>query len=377
MSKRLALPALLLLIITAFPTSTNPALNPMATKTTTNTTPTILGPTAAFTYNPCTLCAVPGDLVMFDASWSRSPSGPITIYSWNFGDNTPVQNTTSPTTTHDYFGYPNKWTATLTVTDNSKQTNTISQQVLFEVHPVFTYHPSFQMAGQPVVFNATASISYNSTSPIQTFLWTFGDGTTGSGALPKHIYNNPGLYRTTLQLVTNDGNPQISETVIVTSAIISPPIFTGTFKDINVTITGTINHNTTTQTLTASLILSITNTTSGQTIYMKSLNITKTFPFGTINPRFLLAIPLPTVTLGVRCTFHSDTGATSCMISKNPDLDHNGTVDLQDVSTMVYDFGSVPGSPHWDPNADLAGNNVIDLTDVSIAIYDFGISVFT
>jgi hypothetical protein len=377
MSKRIALPALLLLIITIFPASTSPALNPAPTKTTTNTTPTILGPTAAFTYNPCVMCAVPGDLVMFDASWSKSPTGPIALYAWNFGDNTPIQNTTNPTTSHDYFGYPGKWIVTLTVTDSYKQTNMISQQVLFDVHPVFTYHPSFPLVGQPVLYNATASISYNGTSPIQAYLWTFGDGTTGTGQLVKHAYNNVGLYRPSLELVTSDGNPQISETLIATNTVTSPLIFTGTFKDINVTISGTISYDTTTQTLTASLSITVTNTTSGQTLYMKNLNITKTYPPGITDPRFIISIPLATVTIGVRCSYKSDTGTLSCIITKNPDLDQNGTVDLQDVSAIVYDYGSVPGSPHWDPNADLAGDNAIDLIDVSIAVYDFGMPVFT
>jgi PKD domain len=376
MSKRFALPALLLLIITIFPTSTSPALNPAATRTT-NTTPTILGPTAAFTYNPCVMCAVPGDLVTFDASWSKSPTGPITLYAWNFGDNTPIQNITSPTTNHDFFGYPGKWIVSLTVTDGNKQTNTISQQVLFDIHPVFTYRPSFPLAGQPVLFNATASISYNGTSPIQAYLWSFGDGTTGAGSMIKHTYNNPGLYRTTLELVTSDGNPQISETLVVANTVASPPIFTGTFRDINLTISGTISYDRTTQTLTASLTVTVTNMTTGQTLYTKTVDFTKTYPPGTTNPRFILAIPLATISLGVRCAYRSDTGTVNCMITKNPDLDHDGSVDLQDISEMVYDYGSVPGSPHWDPNADLAGDNAIDLIDVSIAVYDFGTSVFT
>ena len=379
MGKRIALPALFLLVITIFPTATSPVSNPnpaTPSTTTTNTTPTILGPTAAFTYNPCVMCAVPGDLVFFDASWSKGPSG-ITLYIWNFGDSTPTQNTTSPTINHDYFGYPNKWKVSLTVTDGNKQTDTISQQVLFEVHPVYTYHPSFLLAGQPVLFNATGSISYNATSPIQAYLWTFGDGTTGTGQIIKHAYNNPGLYRTTLELVTSDGDPQVSETVIVTNVTTSPPIFTGTFKDINVTITGSITYDTTTETLTASLSITATNMTTGQTLYTKTVSFTKTYPPGTTNPRFILAIPLATVTLGVRCIFRSDTGAITCIITKNPDLDHDGMVDLQDVSEMIYDFGSIPGSPHWEPNADLAGDNAIDLTDVSIAVYSFGTQVFT
>src|SRR6266566_1324404 len=59
-------------------------------------------PIAAFTYNPCVLCAVPGDLVSFQGNWSLATSGtifnasdsvsyesgtnPITGYAWNFGD---------------------------------------------------------------------------------------------------------------------------------------------------------------------------------------------------------------------------------------------------------------------------------------------------
>ncbi len=373
MKNRAAIPALFLLIITIFPVGANPTTTP---RTIAYTTTTSLGPTAAFTYNPCVMCAVPGDLVMFDASPSRTTASAITLYTWNFGDNSATQNMTSPSINHDYFGYPSKWIVTLTVTDNNKHTDTISQLVIFLIHPVFTYHPTIPAINQQVLLNATTSTSYNSTSPILAYQWTFGDGTTGIGKITTHAYTAPGQYRITLQLTTSDGNPQVSETIFVGILPTSQIIFQGTFQNINVTVTGTINHDSTTHTLTANLSITAVNDTSGQTLFAKNENFSATYAASTQNPRFIVAIPLGTLTLGLGCAFRTDTGTTFCVLSKNPDLDNDGKIDIFDMGMIELAYGSTPGSPHWNLNADLADHNTVDLIDASIAELDYGFPVF-
>ncbi len=198
---------------------------PSTTTSTTDssTSPRPFGPTAAFTYNPCVMCLVIGDLVFFNASWSASLFGTITFYTWNFGDGSPPLNTTNPSINHDYTGQPAQWKVTLTVTDNHGQTDTLTQLVMFDIHPFFSLHPTRPLVGQPVIFNATDSISYNTNNPIKTYLWSFGDGTNATGVIVKHAYVTPGIYRVALTLVTSNGIPQISETVRVGHRIFQSP----------------------------------------------------------------------------------------------------------------------------------------------------------
>src|SRR6266699_4114413 len=105
-------------------------------------------PIAAFTYNPCVLCAVPGDLVSFQGNWSLAPSGKILNYTCDFGDGTAQVTTTSPYVSHDYYGVPGEWLVSLTVRDSSGLTDTVSQLVLFYVAPRFTFGPADPLIGQ-------------------------------------------------------------------------------------------------------------------------------------------------------------------------------------------------------------------------------------
>jgi PKD repeat protein len=49
----------------------------------------------------------------------------------------------------------------------------------------FTFSPANPAAGQNVTFSALTIVS---NQPVINYLWEFGDGSTGSGASPKHEY---------------------------------------------------------------------------------------------------------------------------------------------------------------------------------------------
>src|SRR5438445_269103 len=120
-------------------------------------------PLAAFTYESCVACVPPGDVVSFNGNWSTSGAS-IVSYVWDFGDGSPPVKTSSPMTTHLYGGTPAKWQVTLTAQDSAGLTDTTSQLVLFEAVPRYTFQPTNPVVGQQVTFNASDSISYNSTS---------------------------------------------------------------------------------------------------------------------------------------------------------------------------------------------------------------------
>jgi PKD repeat protein len=72
-------------------------------------------------------------LVSFNGSDSQ-PAGSITNYQWDFGDNSAVVNSATPTTTHTYtVTVTTTFVVRLTVTDNAGRTATITRnvQVLF------------------------------------------------------------------------------------------------------------------------------------------------------------------------------------------------------------------------------------------------------
>ncbi len=171
-------------------------------------------PLAAFTYESCVACVPPGDVVSFNGNWSTSGAS-IVSYVWDFGDGSPPVKTSSPMTTHLYGGAPAKWQVTLTVQDSAGLTDTTSQLVLFETVPRYTFQPTNPVVGQQVTFNASDSISYNSTNPIKEYDWSFGDGTSGTGAIITHSYSAESSYRIVLTLLTSYGNPSVSKTLTV------------------------------------------------------------------------------------------------------------------------------------------------------------------
>jgi PKD repeat protein len=79
-------------------------------------------------------------------------------------------------------------------------------------------------AGTSITFNGTRSFDPDGT--IATYAWTFGDGTTGTGAIIGHIYNTAGTYTVTLTVTDNGGQTaSTTSTVTVQAVNASFPLF--------------------------------------------------------------------------------------------------------------------------------------------------------
>lgn len=172
-------------------------------------------PTAAFTSSTNQLT------VSFNGSGSTDPDGTIASYSWNFGDETPAGSGVSPQHTYASGGTYN---VTLTVTDNSGATSSVS-------HPVSAVAPppnqpptaafTTSITNETVSFNGSGS--FDADGNITAYSWDFGDDTpAGSGVSPQHTYPGPGTYPVTLT-VTDDGGATGSITHhVVISGVVTP-----------------------------------------------------------------------------------------------------------------------------------------------------------
>jgi endoglucanase len=81
---------------------------------------------------------------------------------------------------------------------------------------VISATPTSETAPVNVQFNASASSDAN--GDILSFSWTFGDGTTGTGAMPAHTYSAAGSYGATVTVSDGKGgSSQASVTISVTS----------------------------------------------------------------------------------------------------------------------------------------------------------------
>ena len=181
-------------------------------------------PQAAFTYSP----AKPylNMTVTFDASFS-SPEGfndTITSYTWDFGDGTPKITIDQPIITHAYTSV-NTFIIVLNVSDGEGLWGACSKPITVypEFGPTanFTWTPQVPFDIDVVTFNASGSTpgwcaNTQRFSPIQTYMWNFGDGTgnTTTNTTVTHMFGAAGNYTVTLTVIDADGRQGFTSTTV-------------------------------------------------------------------------------------------------------------------------------------------------------------------
>jgi PKD repeat protein len=108
------------------------------------------------------------------------------------------------------------YSAKLTVTSGAGLTASTSQQITISTtlpgnSANFVFSPTDPRIGDTVFFNASSSGLLNG-----SFSWDFGDGNSGSGVTPTHIYSAARTYTVTLTVRNDLGQTAaVSKTVTV------------------------------------------------------------------------------------------------------------------------------------------------------------------
>jgi len=146
-------------------------------------------PVAHFTASPDNGC---WQLTTTFTNTSTDVAGTFyTNFVWAFGDGT-TSTVTTPTVTHT-FSLVGTMTTTLTVTDNIGCKDTVSLPLVTVYRPTasFTASTSFPCLSSSVNFT-------NTSTPVVSYSWMFGDGVTSTLASPSHLYADTGHYTVTL-----------------------------------------------------------------------------------------------------------------------------------------------------------------------------------
>jgi PKD repeat protein len=173
-----------------------------------------------------------GEGLLFDGAYSQAAS-PIDTWLWDFGDGT-TDTSNSMGVGHSY-NAPGSYTVQLTVTDQNGLQGTDSVVVQIDPQAVpqpqpaqptptppsasvqppqaVVDGPTQGVVGEGLLFDGAYS---QADSPIDTWLWEFGDGTTDTSNSMGvgHSYNAPGSYTITL-IVTDQAGQSDSATFVV------------------------------------------------------------------------------------------------------------------------------------------------------------------
>jgi gliding motility-associated-like protein len=155
-------------------------------------------PVTAFSVNDSTQC-LNGNNFIFNNT-STIATGPMT-YSWNFGDNSPLNTSTSPSYVYTSSG---TFTVTLIATGNNGCADTTTRNMTVYPKPMlsFNVNDSTQcIGGNSFVFTNTSSIS----SGTNTYVWYFGDGGSSPLTNPTHTYTSAGSFTVTLVAISDNG----------------------------------------------------------------------------------------------------------------------------------------------------------------------------
>jgi PKD repeat protein len=165
-----------------------------------------LAPTEEQPHARFTVTAGSGLTLNFDAGGSSAPGG-VAEYVWQFNDAFGAQTVeqTTPAISHT-FPSAGAYSVGLTIMANDG-TSTGNGGIVTTgqsgITSGFSFGPKNASAGQPVSFSALGAVS---AQPVMTYLWEFGDGTTGSGQSPTHVYRQPGQYTVTLVMFSGVGS---------------------------------------------------------------------------------------------------------------------------------------------------------------------------
>lgn len=150
-------------------------------------------PVAAFLGNPTSSCQTPLTVNFVNGSMDGIS------YQWTFGDG---NSSTQTNPTHTYTAYGN-YTVSLTATGLNGCSHTVTQTDYIQVQPPQVSINALPQGGC-APFSWTFNASMNSSEPIASYEWDFGDGSTSTQASPTHVYAQ-GVYDVTLIVTTASG----------------------------------------------------------------------------------------------------------------------------------------------------------------------------
>jgi PKD repeat protein len=171
-------------------------------------------PAAAFTANPIT------GTVPLQVQFTDQSTGTITSWSWNFGDGA---TSTGQNPAHTYTQAGN-YAVSLTVSGpDGSDTETKTSFIIVQPAPLV---PDAAFTASPTTGTAPLQVQFTdqSTGTINSWSWTFGDGSASTDRNPAHSFTQAGNYTVSLTVTGPGGSDtETKNSLIVVQPGPSPP----------------------------------------------------------------------------------------------------------------------------------------------------------
>nr|WP_320010684.1 PKD domain-containing protein [uncultured Desulfobulbus sp.] len=156
--------------------------------------------------------------VNFDAA---SSTGNIIQYQWDFGDGS----TGEASQISKEYSNAGTYTAKLNVVDSLGVTSSafvsvvVNEPVVVNSPPIAVISSSVAVGAAPLVVSFDGSKStVIAPATISSYFWSFGDGTSASGANVSHSFTSAGTYSASLQVIDSNGLTDTTTTPVVVTA---------------------------------------------------------------------------------------------------------------------------------------------------------------
>jgi len=153
--------------------------------------------------------------ITFDSGESFDRDGEIVAWNWSFGDGV---HASGPVVTHQYAKSGTYEVILMVMDDSDTTTDTEIDKLSVRVNepPVADAGPDQRVTASLVAFDGSASA--DSDDSIAAYAWDFGDGGTGEGPAPTHVYAEPGTYD--VRLTVTDASATIRNTASDTMQVV-------------------------------------------------------------------------------------------------------------------------------------------------------------
>src|SRR5439155_17319185 len=149
-----------------------------------------------------------------------------------------------------------------------------------------------------------------------------------------------------------------------------------TFDGVIVSVSGNFTPDTTSKTVNGTVSIIVTNSTTSHTVFSKIYTVSVGYGSSS-TARFVLTIPTSSSWLGAACTVNISSNNASCSVSRDPDVNHDGAINILDLAQMAFAYGSKMSDTGYDVSYDLNADGKATILDLALAAFEYQLPVFS